>query len=108
MTQNNKSQTMVLEFLHVISLIPYGKVATYGQIARLSGLAKHARYVGFTLKNIDNDAVIPWHRVINSQGKISLRKENERGENLQLLKLLDEGVLVVNGKIDLKKYRWNL
>lgn len=49
---------------------------------------------------------MPWHRVINAQGKISLSKVNEYGENIQRLKLLAEGGMVIENKINLKKYRW--
>ena len=90
----------------MIALIPYGKVASYGQIARMAGLPKHARLVGYLLKHLDSAADIPWHRVINSQGKISLSKLNESGENIQRLKLVAEGVMVIGDKINLKQYQW--
>jgi methylated-DNA-protein-cysteine methyltransferase related protein len=106
---NSKDETLLFasEILEVVSLIPYGKVATYGQIAKLSGLPKHARYVGFVLKQLDANSDIPWYRVINSQGKISLKKANNNGENIQHTKLLEEGVVILNSKINLKIYQWN-
>lgn len=94
------------QILQVIVLIPAGKVASYGQIAKMAGLPKHARLVGYLLKNLASDTDVPWHRVINAQGKISLSKVNEYGENIQRLKLLAEGVMVIENKINLKKYRW--
>lgn len=103
---SQSNDELARQILQVVALIPYGKVASYGQVAKLAGLARHARFVGFVLKHLDPHAVIPWHRVINSQGKISLGKLNEHGENIQRLKLLEEGVLVVGNKIDLKKYQW--
>ena len=57
----------------VIAQIPYGRVASYGQIARSAGIPKHSRLVGYVLKHMDADSSLPWYRVINSQGKISLR-----------------------------------
>ena len=90
------------QILEVIALIPYGKVATYGQVARMAGLPKHARLVGYVLKHLEVDHQVPWYRVINSQGKISLSKFNEKGENIQQLKLEAEGVYLLNGKVDLK------
>ena len=105
-TLNTKTNELARQILQVIALIPYGKVATYGQIAKLAGLPKHARLVGYVLKNMDADTEIPWHRVINSQGKISLIKVNLQGENIQSLKLLAEGVVVIGDKINLKKYQW--
>ena len=99
-------QDYIREFYGIIQLIPKGKVATYGQIAKLAGLPKHARHVGFALKNIADDTVVPWHRVINSQGKISLSKEDGFGENIQIVKLQSEGVVVLNGKVNLKLFQW--
>lgn len=100
-------QNYVREFYGIIQLIPQGKVATYGQIAKLAGLPKHARHVGFALKNMADDSVVPWHRVINSQGKISLSKEDGFGENIQVVKLQSEGVVVIDGRVNLKRYQWN-
>ena len=79
-----------LAVFHVVSEIPFGKVATYGQVARLAGLPGAARFVGFILKNLPKSSKLPWHRVINSQFKISDRnKESMRG---QKEKLVGEGV----------------
>lgn len=100
-------QDYVREFYGIIQLIPKGKVATYGQIAKLAGLPKHARHVGFALKNMDENSVVPWHRVINSQGKISLSKEDGFGQNIQIAKLQSEGVVVLNGKVNLKLFQWH-
>lgn len=60
--------------LSVVSQIPYAKVATYGQIAKLAGLPKHARLVGRVLSQLDTETDLPWHHVLNAQGKISLNK----------------------------------
>lgn len=100
------SDELARQILQVVALIPYGKVASYGQITRMAGLPKHARLVGYVLKHLDSAAEIPWHRVINSQGKISLNKLNESGENVQRLKLVAEGVMVIGDKINLKQYQW--
>ena len=105
-TLNTKTDELARQILQVIALIKNGKVATYGQIAKLAGLPKHARLVGYVLKNMDADTEIPWHRVINSQGKISLIKVNLQCDNIQSLKLLAEGVVVIGDKINLKKYQW--
>ena len=80
MKDSNELHRQILE---VIALIPYGKVATYGQIAKLAGIPKHARLVGYVLKHLDKESSIPWHRVINSQGKISVMRINEKGGNIQ-------------------------
>ena len=94
------------QILEVIALIPYGKVATYGQIAKLAGLPKHARLVGYVLKHLDKSSEIPWYRVINSQGKISVTHINQQGENVQQSLLEQEGIYLLNGKISLKKFVW--
>jgi len=94
------------QILEVIVLIPYGKVATYGQIAKLAGIPKHARLVGYVLKHLDQESRIPWHRVINSQGKISVMRINEKGENIQQQLLADEGIYLLNNKINLKVFSW--
>ncbi|WP_374573268.1 MGMT family protein [Acinetobacter sp.] len=101
-----QSRELMQQILAVVALIPYGKVATYGQVAKLAGLPKHARLVGYALKHMDAQADLPWHRVINSQGKISLGRLNERGENIQQQKLLQEGIALAGAKVDLKKHQW--
>ncbi|MFT5397188.1 MAG: methylated-DNA-protein-cysteine methyltransferase-like protein, partial [Gammaproteobacteria bacterium] len=57
----------------MVSRIPIGHVATYGQIAKLIGYPRHARQVGFALAALENGSSVPWHRVINTKGKISPR-----------------------------------
>ncbi|CAM4372203.1 hypothetical protein F901_00005 [Acinetobacter dispersus] len=94
------------QILEVIALIPYGKVASYGQIAKLAGLPKHARLVGYVLKHLDSESMIPWYRVINSQGKISVTRINEKGENVQQNLLEQEGIYLLNGKVSLKVFGW--
>lgn len=95
------------QILEVIALIPYGKVASYRQIAKLAGLPKHARLVGYVLKHLDEESKIPWYRVINSQGKISVSRLNEKGENIQQVLLEEEGVYLLNNKVSLKVFGWN-
>ncbi|MNZ16071.1 methylated-DNA--protein-cysteine methyltransferase [compost metagenome] len=92
----------------VIAQIPYGRVASYGQIARLAGIPKHSRLVGYVLKHMDADSSLPWYRVINSQGKISLSKLNDQGQNIQAQLLLAEGILVVGDKVKMKEFQWNI
>jgi len=53
----------------VVAAIPYGKVATYGQVAKLCGFPRHARYVGMTLRDLPNGSTLPWHRVVNAKGE---------------------------------------
>nr|WP_298892772.1 MGMT family protein [uncultured Acinetobacter sp.] len=102
----NSSKELAEQILAVVALIPYGKVASYGQVARLAGLPKHARLVGKVLGNMDDRSTLPWYRVVNSQGKIRTKMFTEHGQNLQAQLLLKEGVMVKNDKIDLKTYAW--
>ncbi len=54
------------QFWQLISMVPRGKIATYGQIATLAGYPNHARAVGSTLKKLPNNTKIPWYRIVNS------------------------------------------
>ena len=89
----------------VLAMIPRGSVVTYGQVAELAGLPRAARLVGRTLRNLPEKSNLPWHRVINSSGKISL-PPNSDGFKKQKTRLQDEGLLVDGSRISLAKYRW--
>lgn len=85
--------------------IPSGNVATYGQIAKLVH-ASGPRQVGYALSSTPDDLKIPWHRVINAKGELSVRSDGE-ASNEQRQRLLAEGVVPnTSGKIDLQRYRW--
>lgn len=87
--------------------IPFGNVATYGQIADLAGLYGKARLVGYALFRVDIADDIPWHRVINAKGEISYSFQRQGGDYLQKILLEEEGIkFKKNGKIDLNKYQW--
>ncbi|MFT5579170.1 MAG: methylated-DNA-protein-cysteine methyltransferase-like protein [Paraglaciecola psychrophila] len=88
-----------------VAMIPPGKVASYGQIAGIAGLPGAARLVGNVLKKLPKDSHLPWHRVINSQGKLSL-PENSRSYRLQRQRLTAEGVVIKGARISLTDYRW--
>ena len=94
----------------IIKRIPRGRVATYGQLAALLGMPRHARQVGYALRAMPENMKIPWHRVVNAEGRISLRlKHWETGsDDLQRILLQAEGVTFDDsGRIDLKKFRWH-
>jgi methylated-DNA-protein-cysteine methyltransferase-like protein len=87
--------------------IPAGRVATYGQIASLAGLPGQARLAGYALHNLPDESDVPWHRVVNARGGISLNREYGAG-NLQQSLLEAEGVSFdAHGKLDLAAYGWN-
>jgi methylated-DNA-protein-cysteine methyltransferase-like protein len=89
----------------VVRRIPRGKVATYSQVARLADLVNGARQVGYALHALGGASTLPWHRVINSAGRISLPPE--AGGVEQRFRLLEEGIMVdVGGRIPLKRHQW--
>ena len=87
----------------VVALIPPGKVATYGQVAALAGLPRHARLVGRTLRNLPAGTRLPWHRVVNASLKISLRRGSAILEQRQRLEA--EGIEFVGERIP-RSFRW--
>lgn len=90
----------------IIALIPEGNVATYGDVARHAGLPNAARRVGNALRKLPADTKIPWHRVINSQGRISL-PEGSASQYTQRERLEAEGIVFRRNKsVDLNKFRW--
>lgn len=92
----------------VIRKIPKGRVATYGQIAALAGLGRRARMVGRALRETPVSARLPWQRVINSGGRVSIRTDGMGSENLQRALLEKEGVVFSrSGLIDLEKFGWD-
>ena len=89
----------------MVDQIPKGYVASYGQIAELVGSCG-ARQVGYALAALPDEIEVPWHRVINSQGCISMRTCGE-GHIDQRILLMSEGVgFNGSGKIDLELFRW--
>lgn len=88
----------------VVAAIPKGSVATYGQVANLAGMPRHARLVGRTLSELPGDTKLPWHRVINASLRISLRADSD-GHNVQRRRLEAEGVEFVGERVA-STYRW--
>jgi methylated-DNA-protein-cysteine methyltransferase-like protein len=90
----------------VIRAVPRGRVATYGQVAALAGRAGAARGVAWILHSSSGAAAgLPWHRVINGRGGISLGRG--RGFEEQKKRLIAEGVVVGRGgRVDLKRFKW--
>lgn len=89
--------------LLVVSRIPQGRVATYGQVAALAGLPGRARLVGHILSRLPRGSTLPWHRVLNASGKSSLAPAAARRQ----WRLLDaENVPCVAGRVTLSRFRW--
>lgn len=92
--------------VNIILSIPPGKVLSYGGVAFLSGNPKAARQVSWLLKTQTKKFNLPWFRVINSKGFISIK--NSDGYILQKVLLESEGIVFdSNDRVDLKKYSWN-
>lgn len=96
------------QIYEVVRQIPYGQVATYGQIAELAGLPRQARLVGYALFRATDDALeVPWHRVINAKGEVSMSPFREGMDYIQRSLLESEGIeFEENGKLSLNRYRW--
>jgi len=89
---------------HIVAAIPYGKVTTYGEVARLAGSPRAARQVGGVLRRLPEGSALPWHRVINRHGQIS-----QQGEDFprQRQPLLAEGIIFgPHSTVDFERYGW--
>ena len=86
----------------VVGKIPYGTVASYGQIAKMLGKPRGAREVGWAMKNCPEG--LPWHRVVRADGTIACPGNSDIGEMRAAL-LAAEGVNIEDGKIDMGKYQ---
>jgi methylated-DNA-protein-cysteine methyltransferase related protein len=74
-------------------------------VAELAGLPHGARFVGTVLRNLPAESRIPWHRVLNAQGRISLPQDSQ-GAREQRDRLVDDGIVVESGRVSLADYRW--
>ena len=89
--------------------IPRGRVTTYGAIARLAGLPRQPRLVGYALHALTSASNLPWHRVINAQGRLSLVRDGKSSGVTQAMLLEREGVRVAGGsRVSLKEFGWKL
>lgn len=92
--------------LKVVESIPYGKVVSYGQVALYVGVPRAARQVGWILRQSEGED-IPWWRVINNEGRISIKGNFHNTPELQRKLLQAEGILVDdNFELDIEEYRY--
>lgn len=90
----------------IVRRIPRGKVATYGSIAELARIPNGARQVGYALHALRDESGVPWHRVLNARGAISLRSGGH--DVTQRLRLEREGVRFdAGGRTDLERFQWS-
>ena len=87
----------------VVEGIPRGHVLTYGEVARLAGMSRAARRVSLAMRRAPRTRKLPWHRVVNAQGRISFPADSS-GHRQQRERLEREGVVFVKGKIDLERH----
>ena len=93
----------------MVRRIPRGRVATYGQVAELAGMPRQPRVVGYALHSLPNGTPVPWHRVINAQGRVSARAGQPAGSLEQRMLLEGEGVTFdARGRVSLARYRWRV
>lgn len=99
-----KAKTLYEKIYDAVMLIPKGQVATYGQIAVIAGNRGYARIVGNALHKNPAPGIIPCHRVVNAKGRLAPNFAfGGAGEQQRLLEA--EGVEVLDGFVDLKKYQ---
>lgn len=90
----------------IVASIPQGRVATYGQVARLAGYPSHARFVGTTLKKLPKGTRLPWFRVVNGKGQLSFSVNSQAWRRQK--KLLEaEGILFIGDRFSLKTCQWD-
>jgi len=88
-----------------VARIPPGRVASYGQIAELAGLPRRARLVGTALRRAPANRPLPWQRVLRADGRLAFA-EGSAGFSEQRARLIEEGVSLSGGRVDLRRYRW--
>ena len=89
----------------VICDIPPGCVCNYGKVAELAGLGRSARMVAPAMRKAPRDVKLPWHRVINAQGRISFPEGSVQYKRQKDM-LEQEGVVFINGRVNLDRYGW--
>lgn len=98
-------ETRMRRIWETIREIPRGSVANYGQVAEIAGIPRGARQVGYALRHAPRDLELPWHRVITASGKSAFSPDS-RAFRTQQGRLAEEGVVMLKGKVDMQKYRW--
>lgn len=103
LTTKSDFDSWVKTVWQVVQDIPRGHVLTYGEVARLAGMSRAARRVSQAMRRAPRGMELPWHRVVNSQGKISIPADSP-GYLEQKERLEREGVVFIKGKIDLDRF----
>lgn len=101
-SQTNQQQRREAIFT-ALAQIPAGRVITYGNLAKLAGMPNGARLAGRLMCELPEGTQLPWHRVINAQGKLSMPVDSD-GYREQYRRLASEGIVLVNGRINLARF----
>ncbi|MFN3581365.1 MAG: MGMT family protein, partial [Pseudomonas sp.] len=88
-----------------LASVPAGRVISYGRLAELAGMGRGARLVGRWLGQLPEDSSLPWHRVLNSQGKLSLPADSPAGQE-QYQRLMAEGVMIERRRVNMRRFGW--
>lgn len=99
------AQSDAKRILAAVKRIPEGRVSTYGNVADVAGLPRRARLVGTVLRQTPASRTLPWFRVINAAGRISFPVGSDAYER-QRAHLETEGISLIRGRVDLKRYGW--
>ena len=92
--------------LAIVAAIPRGRISTYGRVAERAGLPRRARLVGRVLSRLPADTRVPWHRVTAAGGRIAF-PPGSSSHRRQRARLLDEGIVVLKGRVDIERYGWS-
>lgn len=107
MNRESSNSRFTQRVIQVVKAIPEGKVVSYGQVALYIGLPRAARQVGFILRDIGLESTIPWWRVVNNKGYISIKGNWQADKELQRKLLLHEGIEVNDEfSLDIEKHRY--
>lgn len=104
-TTDTTRESRVQAVYTTLQCVPKGKVISYGDLARLSGLPGYARFIGRVLRELPKGTALPWHRVIRASGQIAFPMGSAAYQR-QKNHLEEEGVKVINGRVAMKAFRW--
>jgi len=92
---------------NVVRRIPRGRVASYGQVAALAGIAHAPRVAGYALHALPDGSPIPWHRVVAADGRLALARLSSSGALTQRMRLEREGVgFDARGRVRMERHAW--
>lgn len=100
-----KDESFFRRVYELVATVPAGRVITYGEVARLLGRRSGARAVGWALRQCPAD--VPWYRVVNVQGRLSVAARYPDGRLMQQALLEEEGVIFdAEGRLNLQEHLW--